>query len=443
MINFSFKPLVTFALCTVLSGCATEAWQIHATPSESQVKTMLSDGKSRSDEWLISTSQLPSLSVPDNVRPCCAFGDMQKVKLGPLPIPFFRLNNIVSLDEIGPHKFASGIYHYTPASASASGVTGSENNGLLYTTQGGFIDLAHVRDTADDTIGLFFEMLNYLGTAHRIELPAELGPRYVEMKAFDTSNFSDAQKWRIAANMAARIAYFKAESHEIAQWHGYSSFSQWPETISAYSIEDLYSNMLGAKLTLALIEQYKMLNETEYNQNLTLWIAASLKQLGVVSTEQAQLALEVVDGQWWDSTESIPSKYMILKRHYIMGDHQTPHVLGTKASLSDVLTGEVESGIQLNIRSEADVFGQPAVTQILAQVAPTSLSLPSEVEGIQLDNIARLVLEVDERYADTFEHVPPALWKHRIEHIHFQQIADFAQQLDERDLFQLRQSNDK
>lgn len=96
----------------------------------------------------------------------------------------------------------------------------------------GFIDLAHVRDSADDTIGLFFEMLANLGTEHRIELPAELGPRYVEMKAFDVSSFSQSQKWHIAANMAARIAYFKAESHEIAQWHGYSSFSQWPETIS-------------------------------------------------------------------------------------------------------------------------------------------------------------------------------------------------------------------
>lgn len=443
MINFSLKSLLSLALCAVLSGCATEAWQIHATPSESQVQTILSGGEIRQEEWLITPSQLPDLSVPDNVRPCCAFGDMQKVRLGPVPLPFFRLNNVVSLDEVGPHKFASGIYHYTPASASASGVTGSENNGLLYTTQGGFIDLAHVRDTADDTMGLFFEMLLHLGTTHRIELPAELGPRYVEMKAFDVSGFTDSQKWLIAANMAARIAYFKAESHEIAQWHGYSSFSQWPETISAYSPEDLYSNMLGAKLSLALIEQHKMLNETEYNQNLTLWIAASLKQLGAVSTEQAQLALAAVDGQWWDSTESIPSKYMILKRHYTMGDHQVPHVLGTKGGDKDVVAGDMLK----NMVADADTNGNSEEQQnrhaLLAHIEPTALSLASEVEGIQLDDIARLVLEVDEDYADTFSHVPPALWKYRIEHTHFQQIADYAQQLDEQDLLQLRQSNDQ
>ncbi|WP_257972388.1 DUF4056 domain-containing protein [Vibrio parahaemolyticus] len=43
---------------------------------------------------------------------------MQKVKIGAVPVPFFRLSNVVELEEIGPHKFASGIYHYTPSSSS-------------------------------------------------------------------------------------------------------------------------------------------------------------------------------------------------------------------------------------------------------------------------------------------------------------------------------------
>ncbi|MGF1833542.1 DUF4056 domain-containing protein [Photobacterium sanguinicancri] len=442
MINLSVKSLLIFTFIQSLNGCATEeAWQIHLMPSEPHVQAVLSGEEFRHEEWLIATSQLPDLSVPDNVRPCCAFGDMQKVQVGPLPIPFFRLNNVISVDEMGPHKFASGIYHYTPASASASGVAGSENNGLLYTRQGGFIDLAHVRDSADDTIGLFFEMLANLGTEHRIELPAELGPRYVEMKAFDVSSFSQSQKWHIAANMAARIAYFKAESHEIAQWHGYSSFSQWPETISAYSIEDLYSNMLGAKLTLALIEQHRMLTETEYNQNLTLWIAVSLQQLGAVNTDQAKQALALVDGHWWDSTESIPSKYMILKRHYTMGDHQIPHVIGFDNGLESGLDKGLVN--ETAIGSDTVLLASSELSPLVTQTSPTPLSLPSEVEGVKLDDVARLVLEVDDGYAETFSHVPPALWEQRIEHIHFQKIADFAQQQDEQDLILLRQNNDK
>ncbi|MGL1147847.1 DUF4056 domain-containing protein, partial [Vibrio parahaemolyticus] len=139
---------------------------------------MLAGDLTTNQNWYLDESRYPQLTVPQNVRPCCAFGDMQKVKIGAVPVPFFRLSNVVELEEIGPHKFASGIYHYTPSSSSALGHGGSENNGILYTQKGGFIDLAHVRDTADDTMGLFFEILANLGQAHRIDLPAELGPRY-------------------------------------------------------------------------------------------------------------------------------------------------------------------------------------------------------------------------------------------------------------------------
>lgn len=184
-----------------------------------------------------------------------------------------------------------------------------------------------------------------------------------------------------------------------------------------------------------------MLNETEYNQNLTLWIAASLQQLGAVNTVQAKQALALVDGHWWDSTESIPSKYMILKRHYTMGDHQTPHVIG----LENGLESGLDKGLvnETAIGSDTVLLASSELSPLVTQASPTPLSLPSEVEGVKLDDVARLILEVDDGYAETFSHVPPALWEQRIEHIHFQKIADFAQQQDEQDLILLRQNNDK
>ncbi len=93
----------------------------------------------------------------------------------------------------------------------------------------------------------YFEILANLGRFHRIDLPAELGPRYIEMASFDASSLTDEQRWSVAAHLSARLAYFKAESHDrpVARLR---KFSGWPETISAYSLEDLYSNMLGAKI---------------------------------------------------------------------------------------------------------------------------------------------------------------------------------------------------
>lgn len=372
---------------------------------------MLADGQASSQQWHLDESRFPQVTVPQNVRPCCAFGDMQKVKLGPVPVPFFRLNNVVGIEDIGPHKFASGIYHYTPSSSSVLDHGGNENNGILYTAKGGFIDLAHVRDTADDTMGLFFEILANLGKVHRIELPAELGPRYIEMKAFDASQLTEEQKWSVAAHLAARLAYFKAESHEIAQWHGYASFSGWPETISAYSLEDLYSNMLGAKIALQLIQTHKMLSEVEYNQNVSLWLNATLEELGIVTKSQSKEVLAAVDGKWWDSQESIPNKYMVLERHYSLGDRQTPHLL-TPELLGD--------------RFEE--------LQPLARSTATVISLPAYAESLELDHIAKLVLEIEPRYEGTFSHIPEHIWAKRIEHPQFPIIAQYAKQQDTQDL---------
>ncbi|MGY0615976.1 DUF4056 domain-containing protein [Vibrio sp. FJH11] len=414
-----FKPFYTIALCYFLAGCSSSNWEIHPAPSLNQAADMLAGVETSNETWFLNESSLPDLKVPQNVRPCCAFGDMQKVKFGPVPVPFFRLNNVVELEDIGPHKFASGIYHYTPSSSSALGHGGGENNGILYTQKGGFIDLAHVRDTADDTMGLFFEILDNLGQAHRIELPDELGPRYIEMSPFNTSTLTDEQRWSLAAHIAARLAYFKAESHEIAQWHGYASFSGWPETISAYSLEDLYSNMLGAKIILNLIQQHKVLSQKDYNQNVSLLLNASLLKLGIVGKSEAKLVLAAVDGKWWNSQESIPNKYMVLQRHYDLGDQQTPYLL------------------------TPDLLGEQSPSlQNLAQSAATVLSLPSSAESLDLDSIAKLVLEISPKYAQTFNHIPKHIWAERIDHTKFPVIAQYAELQDNQDLKQLGIAND-
>lgn len=405
------RPLFVVALLALMAGCSSNTWQTHVVPSNTEVAGMLAGTQSTSHRWQLDEASYPQFTVPQNVRPCCAFGDMQKIKLGPVPVPFFRLNNVVELGDIGPHKFASGIYYYTQSSSSVLGHGGSENNGILYTQKGGFIDLAHARDTADDTIGLFFEILANLGKAHRIDLPAELGPRYIEMKAFDVSSLTDEQRWSVAAHLAARLAYFKAESHEIAQWHGYTSFSGWPETISAFSLEDLYSNMLGAKIVLNLIQQRKVLSEVEYNQNVSLWLNASLQELGIVDRSQAKEVLSAVDGKWWSSQESIPSKYMVLKRHYALGDQQTPHLL-----TPDLLDAQFEH-LQPLTRSTAAV-----------------ISLPAYAESLELDHIAKLVLEITPRYAATFSHIPAQIWSDRIDHTVFPIIAHYAEQQDSKEL---------
>ncbi|WMN99434.1 hypothetical protein NI379_09540 [Vibrio parahaemolyticus] len=58
------------------------------------------------------------------------------------------------------------------------------------------------------------------------------------------------------------------------------------------------------------------------------------------------------------------------------------------------------------------------------------LTIPASVESLDLDNIAKLVLEVAPSYADTFNHIPKRIWSERIEHTQFPVIAKYAELQD-------------
>ncbi|MBY5992564.1 DUF4056 domain-containing protein [Ferrimonas balearica] len=411
MIRFHLLILAS----VLLTGCSATQWQGHPRPDEAAISRALNGNIDVVEVWDLPVESLPEFPVPANVRPCCAFGNLQKVSLGPVPLPLFRLGNTVDPSDVGPHRFDGGTFSYTRSGMSANNNSGTENNGMLYTARGGFIDLAHVRDTADDTVALFFQIIRHLGQDHIIEVPDEIGRRYVRLHAFDTEGMSGQERWQLSAALAARLGYFKAESHEIAQWHGYASFAGWPETVSAYSPEDLYSNMLGAKLTEAMINAKLVLNDQLYNQSLTVWLDEALIWLGEVDRDTTNALFDVVDGHWWDSSRPIPDKYMVLKRHYAMGDRQLPYLVPESLAADSADWDRV-----------AHLYAQPN--------SPHTLQVKATLFGLELDEIGELVMEVDARYAPTFAHVPEALWQDGFTHREFGVIASYAAQEDAKQL---------
>lgn len=112
----------------------------------------------------------------------------------------------------------------------------SEQDGLLYTTRGGFIDIAHVRDTADMTLYLFSHIWPQLGQAQTIELSQELAKRQITLFAF-TPPQDEAERFTLAAYLSSYLAFQVAAWHEIAQWYGFESVPGFSEGISAFSPE--------------------------------------------------------------------------------------------------------------------------------------------------------------------------------------------------------------
>ncbi|HEX3851415.1 MAG TPA: DUF4056 domain-containing protein, partial [Polyangiaceae bacterium] len=79
-------------------------------------------------------SQGPGQCKPRG-RPCCALAADMALHLGSAHVPII-IGGVVSAQSVGRHAY------------SKDGEL-TENNGLVYTRRGGFIDVAHLRDNAD------------------------------------------------------------------------------------------------------------------------------------------------------------------------------------------------------------------------------------------------------------------------------------------------------
>lgn len=262
---------------------------------------------------------ITTLPPPQGLRACCAFGYDLQAELWGIPVPFYTIDNIVEANKLGEHHYNDSFLGATAALIGLS----SEKIGLLYTKQSGFIDISHVRDTADYTFYLFSQIYPRLGQAWSLTLSDELAGRQIHFSAF-TPPQSPEQRYTLSAYLAAKLAFQLAVWHEIAQWYGYQSVPGFSEGISAFSPEDLYSNLLGARLAITLILQGRAESLPIYTQSMQDILPLALNQLGSSDRATTQKMFDSVDGLWWNSYRRVPEKFLVLVRDYETNDRRYP-----------------------------------------------------------------------------------------------------------------------
>ncbi|AFJ48496.1 DUF4056 domain-containing protein [Shimwellia blattae] len=259
------------------------------------------------------------LEAPDGLRPCCAFGYNLKAQAFGIPVPFYQLGNVVEAEHLGEHQYNNS---FMGVSAKLLGLS-DETDGILYTGRGGFIDIAHVRDSADVTLWLFTHIWPQLGKAQSIILDEELAERRIVLSPF-TPPSSPAARYTLAAWLSASLAFQLAAWHETAQWYGFESIPGFPEAVSAYSPEDLYSNLLGTRIAASLILSGHAKSLTLYNVAMTRALPDVLLRMGAETATETRFHFDMLDGQWWDSHKHVPEKFLVLKRNYTTGDNRVP-----------------------------------------------------------------------------------------------------------------------
>ena len=226
---------------------------------------------------------------PRVTRTCCAFGSKMKLVV----IPFVKLNHVIEFENLGTHHY---LGHR------------DEGNGILYSEKGGFIDLGHLREWADWTAFLYVYINSQReGLSQKKQLGREGGMRFLELKGIDELDIDNRIK------LAGKIAFDMSLWHEIATGYGVSTIPFVSEKFSSFSVEDVYSNILGIELGMIALK-----SPLDFNTAMTELLSARLIELGVVDNLEATYdAFDQVEGLWWSQDYAIPKNKVTIKRKYL------------------------------------------------------------------------------------------------------------------------------
>ena len=405
--------LRVMAIAALLASCVrAPKWTTQRAVTPELVARVLNDPSALDRD--LTPAEIAAVPVRTNLRPCCAFGTHLQASLGPVPVPLFSLGNIIGLDEVGPHKYDSGAF--ATGGSSKKNAFAKENNALIYTCRGGFIDTAHVRDYADWTMFWTAAIARASETGTTVELPSEGGRRRVVIRALPPQLVERYGLRRVAVSMAQWLAFELSIWHEIATAYGWASIELYPEYVSAFSPEDLYSNLLGIKIAGGLLFQPgAAATDSLYDQNMDRWLHETLAYLQPVDADAGKAAAMLVDGVWWNSKARLPDPGLVLRRNYDIGDEiapwlisqaytspamqawvdrechgaERPLVLRRQDSLhgarfSDLLTFEIDVDVPDHFP-----FPRPGSTRI------TQDDFPLVVQDVRRRNVARFGPEAD------------------------------------------------
>jgi hypothetical protein len=236
---------------------------------------------------------------------CCALGMDLQVDFAGMEIPFVDIGNVLGVEEVAHHA-------YTHADATPD----TESNGLVYTCRGGWIDVAHVREQADDVVFLALTIAPTLEQGSTLVIPGHGAPTTLQFAAIPGRVISRAGRLHIATTLAAWATSRIGVWHEVSTWYGYESVAGFSEQPSAFSPEDLYSNALGIRLGVALAIDHDFESEDEYDAAIESLIEEALHRLDAQPRSVARAVMSSLDGVWWDSTRRLPDDLLVTRRRF-------------------------------------------------------------------------------------------------------------------------------
>lgn len=218
---------------------------------------------------------------------CCGIDGKPRPRMGTLPTPPPG-PRFANPENLGKHS-----YGYNPF----------EINSVVYTCSAGHIDITHLRWNADYTRYAIKKIQKTLLNKRKgfsFTMALEVSKHDISFTYPDNwDSLPKDQKQKIAEEVSYELGPYIAFNatlwHEIITWFGTHFAGFEPEFNSAFSWEDMYSNLLGTKLAVQAVKD----KEHKYNTAMTIAIDQAIQELGPKPASVAIKAAEDMRGKWF------------------------------------------------------------------------------------------------------------------------------------------------
>ncbi|MDD5458854.1 MAG: DUF4056 domain-containing protein [Phycisphaerae bacterium] len=231
-------------------------------------------------------SVLISISCLLFLSGCFSFSGGPRARIGYLPT---ATGGILFPDpnKLGSHSYGFDFF--------------TETGGIVYTCRGGHVDLDHVRGNADNTRWLIKKIrktLSKKGKGFSFNLTGEVSShkiRFTYPANWDTLPNKKQIIDQIAYDIAPLLSYNATIWHEIQTWFGVHFVLIEPEFNSAFSWEDVYSNLIGVTVGAEAVKD----TQHRFNEAVTIALNRQLKELLVQPKSVAWAASDKMRGKWY------------------------------------------------------------------------------------------------------------------------------------------------
>ncbi len=201
-----------------------------------------------------------------------------------------------------PDPARHGSHSYGPGVGEASGI--------VYTERGGSIDIDHVRGAADIAKRAYDLSRSALLKGKKrfsVSPSFEFYSNKIEFKyPANWDTLSAEEKTSIATEVSLQVGravgYNSTLYHEMLTWFG-TRFMFMPEFYSAFSWDDVYSNLVGATLAMEAVQDPNQ----SYNRAMTRLLDEEMKTLGALPRAEAIRVTNSVKGKWFEGGLTLSS----------------------------------------------------------------------------------------------------------------------------------------